>query len=258
MMNNNQLLLLSKTIKDLESINHPDSYRVAKEILSFTKFDDKKTTEVISELSIGKPWEYIRGWCEFAGYKVSVTSATLIPRPETVKILDIIKEDINRIENIYDIGTGSGAISIALKKRFPTITITASDISKEALLVANRNIENNKVDIELFESNLLENLLIEPNSLIVANLPYIPTNIYEKLEKSVKDYEPKLALDGGKGGLEIIARLISECKKQKNIKVLVLEIDPSQEAKLIEISSGSKHKFYEDFRGLVRFFKLYF
>lgn len=257
MMNNQDLQLLSKTIKELEGINHPDSYRIAKEILSFTQFDEIKTSVVLEQLSTGKPWEQIRGWCEFLGFKIFVTKDTLIPRHETAQIIDLVKEDIQRIDNIYDVGTGTGAIAIALKKKYPTLTVYASDISLEALNVAKRNVVENNVDIELSQSDLLRNYEVEPNSLIVANLPYIPSSIYGNLDASVKDFEPKIALDGGKDGLETIFKLIEQAKKIKNIKILLLEIDPSQAEKLITISSGSKHKFYDDFRGLTRFFKLY-
>lgn len=258
-MNNEQLKLVSSIQYHLESFSHPDSYRVAKEICEFVEFDKRKAESISNRLENGEPWEYVRGWIEFDTNILKVTKDTLIPRIETLQILDICDSCITpEIKRIYDIGTGSGAIAISLSKRHPDLEIVALDISQRALDIAKKNADTNaQKNIQFKHSNLLEGIIIPQPSIIVANLPYIPTNDYLNLDSSVKDHEPRIALDGGKEGLDQILKLLEQVKDNMNVKAVILEIDPEQTKILDVLDLGFSKEFIKDFRGLFRFLKLY-
>lgn len=258
-MNNQEIHLLSKTIKLLDEINHPDSYRIAKEICNHTNYNIDENIRIIQRLKTGEPWEYIRGWAEFDGLKLIVNRDTLIPRLETLEILDLVKDCIqNDIKEIIDIGSGSGAIGLALAKRYPKLNITLVEKYNKTLKVLKVNttrfgFKNTRV----IQSDLLDSYYIEHPSIVIANLPYIPTNDYINLDKSVKDFEPKEALDGGKDGLNIIKKLIKQVEGNSLIKCVILEIDPKQKSILNKMDLKFKKVFIKDFRGLFRFLKLY-
>ena len=124
-----------------------------------------------------------------------------------------------------DLATGSGVVGISIKKNNPNIKITISDISFKALSVASINKEH--LDIDIIHSDLIDNIdNILSFDCIFANLPYIKD--VDSLEISVKNYEPFIALFGGKDGVELILRLIDELEKKSWIGDLYLEIDPSR------------------------------
>ncbi len=170
--------------------------------------------------SIGeKPIEYVTGHAEFADQDFIVTKDTLIPRIESVQIISIALQFIDNHSLshpvIADIGTGSGCLGISLavklSKTNTPYSIFLSDISPQALKVADLNAQrilHSPENIFFLQSNLLENYPQIKFDLILANLPYIPSQNISKLHSSVKDFEPKIALDGGlKGNLYINALL---------------------------------------------------
>ncbi len=165
------------------------------------RIDDnlKKTLDdVLQQLLTHKPLQYVLGSTTFFNLIFSVNEHVLIPRPETEELVQwIIDENKNERLSLLDIGTGSGCISVALKKSLPLFTITAIDISSETLTVAKQNAEVNKTAIEF----KLFDFLNKPNwqqlpsyDIIVSNPPYIPQNEKDKLEKNVTVYEPYTAL----------------------------------------------------------------
>jgi len=245
-MNNIDIQLLSETISFLNSINHPDYLRIAKEIIMYSNGDKKVIKEIEERLSKDEPWEYIKGESEFCGLKIAVNRDVLIPRVETEQIIEIAKTFNKKFQNIIDVGCGSGAISIALAKIFPKIDITGIDIDEKALGIARLNAKNNKVDLKFIQSDLLSNISITSPTLVVANLPYIPTEEIGKLQTSVKNFEPIIALDGGKDGLMLILRLLDQIKDNKRVIGAILEIDPSQKEKLEEKIKGFKYEFIND------------
>lgn len=257
----NTLAVIAYTAKKLEEISHPDALRVSKEICEFTNYSQPEIDSIVLRLSQNEPWEYIRGYTDFDGNKICVNKNTLIPRIETLQILEILKE-FNDVNNVIDVGCGSGAIGISIAKRYPSLPVQLIDISKEALVVTKKNIAENKVSLntKVIHNDLLNDIQCKPNTLVIANLPYIPTMEYLELDKSVKDFEPQLALDGGNDGLKIINVLIEQLLVDSDIKGAILEIDPSQKellTKLLGTQSKFKHTFTYDFRGLLRFLKLY-
>ena len=160
----------------------------------------KKAMETAKERASGRPLWYIIGDTDFYGYTIKVDERVLIPRPETEELVAFSAENIKSDDKVLDLCTGSGAIAIALKLKTGA-TVTASDVSDGALELAAENAAQNKADITFVKSDMFENIT-DSFDIIVSNPPYIPTQDINGLEKSVKDYEPTLALDGGADGLD--------------------------------------------------------
>ncbi len=151
------------------------------------------------------PMQYILGQCEFMGLDFSVNENVLIPRPDT----EVLVEEVLKYkpDTALDIGTGSGAIAVSLAK-YGVKSVCACDISPKALEVAEHNAKANNVEIKFIESDLFENITGRFDA-IVSNPPYIASGVIPTLMPQVKDYEPRLALDGGRDGLDIYRRIIS-------------------------------------------------
>jgi|SRR3989344_423934 len=195
-----------------------------------------------------KPEQYIQGWVEFYKLKFKVTEDVLIPRPETELLVDAVLDFIknNSSATILDIGTGAGNISISVAKNAPNVKIIATDISQKALEVAKQNARLHGVEdkIEFVVSDLLNAPLKNPD-VIVTNLPYIPSARIPYLDSSVKDFEPKVALDGGFDGFELYRKLFEQIN-QKNLKpkLIIGEIDYTHGQLAVDESS----KFFPEAR----------
>lgn len=135
-----------------------------------------KLEDGIKRLNNGEPVQYIVGNVDFYGYKINVNKNVLIPRFETeelvFKTINLIKKNLNENIKVLDIGTGSGCISIALKKEIPGLDITAVDISEDALVVAKNNALENNCEINFIKSDLFNNI-DDKYDLIISNPPYI-------------------------------------------------------------------------------------
>ncbi len=174
-----------------------------------------KFRELVRKRASGMPVAYLVGHREFYSLEFKLTPDVLIPRPETEQLvvvaLDWLKEHPNA--KVADIGTGSGAIAVSVAKHASGAKLTAIDISPKALAVAAGNAERHGVAdrIQFIESDLLENLS-EPAEfdLILSNPPYVLTNELMTLDASVRDHEPRLALDGGEAGTTIIERMLPQ------------------------------------------------
>lgn len=160
----------------------------------------KKAMETAKERASGRPLWYIIGDTDFYGYTIKVDERVLIPRSETEELVAFAAENIKSDDKVLDLCTGSGAIAIALKLKTGA-TVTASDVSDGALELAAENAAQNKADVTFVKSDMFEDIT-DSFDIIVSNPPYIPTRDIDGLEESVKDYEPKLALDGGAAGLD--------------------------------------------------------
>jgi release factor glutamine methyltransferase len=174
----------------------------------------------------GEPLEYLLGTTTFAGHRLQIGPDVLIPRPETEILLDAVIEliDPNGLP-VLDVGTGSGILALALAKKFPALEIVGVDISAPALAQARTNVAET-ANVRLVESDLLADSTLPPRfQVIVANLPYIPTGQMDGLMREVK-FEPRLALDGGPDGLDVIRRLIAESAGRT--RFLALEIGDGQ------------------------------
>ncbi len=176
--------------------------------------------EALRKLEGGEPVQYIVGNVSFYGYELIVNKNVLIPRFETEELVSrVIKysEDFNKPLRIADIGTGSGAIAIALKKNLDAI-VTATDISNQALEVAKANAFNNKVEIDFRKGNLLEPL-DEKYDIIVSNPPYISYD--ENIQPIVKNNEPHIALYAENNGLYYYDEMLKNIKKCLNKKAII-------------------------------------
>lgn len=181
-----------------------------------------------------EPLAYILGQREFYGINVMVTPEVLIPRPETEGLVEqALFMALMGMESteltIADVGTGSGAIAINLAIHLPAARIFAVDVADAVLDVASFNIRTHGVAdrVSLAIGDLLD-AVPEPVDLIVANLPYIPTDRIPTLELEVQK-EPRLALDGGRDGLDLVRRLLTQAEdKLKDHGIVLLELDPEQ------------------------------
>ena len=168
-----------------------------------------------------EPLQYITGTQEFWSLEFVVNSHALIPRPETellvelaIKRLKALPELGNHPPNIVDLGTGCGAIAISLAREIGKTKIWATDISSDALKLARLNAEKHKVTdkITFLQGNLWEPLmdLGVAFDIVLSNPPYIATGEFDDLSPEVRNYEPRLALDGREGGVHFIEKIISE------------------------------------------------
>ncbi len=185
----------------------------------------------------GEPLQYIEEEVSFYGIHIEVNPNVLIPRPETEFFIEKIIDRAKDPKKIIDVGTGSGCIGLALAKHFNDAEVHLTDISFEALQVAKKNSYKNKIEVSIYQSNLLKGVKDRGFNLIVGNLPYIPSNEVVDLPAEVLNYEPILALDGGQEGLDCIAKLIKEAKNILSTNgLLALEIDTRSGDKLKELT----------------------
>lgn len=187
------------------------------------------------------PIAYIIGHKEFYGRQFKVTTATLIPRPETETMIEYLREllPVNQSlltqpsPKVIDVGTGSGCIGITAKLEFPELSVTLSDVSKHALKVAETNAKNLQADVELLKSDLLDEYPFTP-TFILANLPYVDTT----WEVSPETHsEPDLALYADQEGLQLIYHLIDQASTRlAKGGYLILEADVRQHEQIIKIA----------------------
>ncbi len=193
----------------------------------------RKLTTLILQRANKVPVPYLTGRCCFFGLELRVTPAALIPRPCTELLVEAILQrlPINSRLTIADIGTGSGAIALALAKHLPQATIIATDISSAALATAKKNAHQLRLadHISFLQCSLLKSYNLQPNALqpdfIIANLPYLRP---EQLAEPSISHEPRLALAGGRDGLDHIRRLLRQAATFPTISLIALEIDPGQ------------------------------
>jgi release factor glutamine methyltransferase len=213
----------------------------------------------VSQLISGTPLPYITGRCYFYGLEFKVTPDVLIPRPETEELVEKaiqwLEQHAGR-QRVIDVGTGSGAIAIALADHFPGLEIIATDISPLALKIAAENATLNHVEkqITFVESDLLQKVT-EKVDLLLSNLPYIPTQ--DLLNLPVAKFEPQIALDGGTNGLSLISRLIQDSIKFLSFGgCIILEFQYNHTNEVIEIARMNYPQAqitgYKDLAGIPR------
>ncbi|BCD68238.1 release factor glutamine methyltransferase [Nitratiruptor sp. YY09-18] len=214
----------------------------------------KKYWEFIERRSHGEPVEYITKRVSFYGEEFFIDYGALIPRPETELLIENLQPLLQGDEKIAEIGTGSGVIVIMLKKLFPHIEIIATDISKEALAIAQKNAALHDVAIEFVHTSFLDGIN-SPIDVIVSNPPYI-ANDYP-LQESVRDFEPQSALFGGERGDEILQRII-DTFFFKDAKILACEMGYDQREYIEEYVTAKEADvaltFYKDYANLDRGF----
>ena len=219
----------------------------------------KRYDENLSERSRGVPSQYITGHQEFYGLDFIVTPAVLIPRPETEHLVEAVLDITNHIPvapKIVDVGTGSGAIAIALANELPDAYLYATDISDEALEIARANASRLQVDkdIEFRRADLLEGLADEMFDIVVSNPPYVGESEHDKVQLEVRKFEPHIAVFGGHEGLDIYRRLIPQAERVlRPGGWLAMEIGYSQEQQILGMLEGwSECRSIPDLQGIPR------
>jgi release factor glutamine methyltransferase len=183
------------------------------------------------------PIAYILGYKEFYGRNFIVNKSTLIPRPESEEIINIVKKILPSTAynlpptSLIDVGTGSGCLGITLKLEFPTIDVALTDISPDALKIAKVNAKKLSVDVKIIQSDLLSNYE-QKTDIIVANLPYVNPEWKRSPETN---FEPDLALFADDNGMLLIKQLIDQASDILTTGgYLILESDPEQHELIIE------------------------
>ncbi len=218
---------LNKFILDMDNEFEPD------------KDLEAKYLSRIEKRKMHIPLQYIINKQNFYGLDFYVDESVLIPRYDTENIVDRIVKDCkeNKCLSVLDLCTGSGCIAVSLKKN-GFEKVYASDISDKALAVAKHNAKLNNADIIFLQSDLYENFPKEIRfDIIVSNPPYISTDKIAELETQVKDFEPKLALDGGKDGLDFYKKILKLSKDFINKSGrLYLEIGYDQAKEVVDLA----------------------
>ena len=230
---------------------HPDR--------KLSQADQLRYDATIARRLTHEPIQYLTGEQEFYGLTLHVTPAVLIPRPETEHLVEAVLEHLPRDQplRILDVGTGSGAIAIALASHLPQAVIIAVDLSPAALSVAQENAQHHGVAdrIRFLESDLLSSFLpSEKFDAIVSNPPYIPESDRPHLHPQVREHEPAQALFAANNGFAIYERLIPEAHAALNPGgLLALEIGYGQRDHIAHLlRSWQEVSFIEDLQGIPR------
>ena len=220
-------------------LDKPRQYVIVNDMENLNKEQEKKYFTAIKKMKHGVPLEHITHQKEFMKMNFYVDENVLIPRQdtevlveETIKIAKLLKA-----KKILDLCTGSGAIAVSLAKYLTDVSVTAIDISDEALKVAKKNAIKNRVEdrITFINSNMFENLNEEKFDIIVSNPPYIKRKVIEELDEEVKN-EPYIALDGGEDGLDFYRTIIKQADEYLKFRgCICLEIGYDQKIDVIEI-----------------------
>ena len=221
----------------------------------------KKIVAIADERLTGRPLWYIIGDTDFYGYKIKVDERVLIPRPETEELAAMVVATATEGQSVLDLCTGSGAIAVSvykeLEKHGRKVQMTAVDISADALALAAENAEYNGAEIKFVQSDLFKRLRGRFD-IIVSNPPYIPSADIEGLQREVKDFEPRLALDGGADGLDIYRRIAEEASKYLNRDgMLLMEVGEGQAEAVVRLFKNCAYSMIvKDFNGVDRYVKV--
>jgi len=224
----------------------------------------EKCREVVKRRGKREPFAYICQEIVFSDLVLKVTPHVLIPRQETEILVEKIAVKLATIpldnKILWDMCTGSGCIGLALKKKFPQLNVFLSDISKEALLIAEENARLNNLEVHFRSGDLFEAFKGEKCDFFICNPPYVSEDDYRLLDPEVRAFEPKLALVGGKRGLSLYERLSKELKNYFNSNFLAwFEIGTGQGIEIKKIFNDQRiysSHIEMDWAGHDRFFFL--
>lgn len=244
-----ELLLLRTTGRDRAFLlTHSDMELTSEQQATYEQWLERRATH--------EPVQYILGEQEFYGLMLRVTPDVLIPRPETEHLIEAVLSRVphDTVLRIADVGTGSGAIAIALARSLPLAKLTALELSPPALEVARQNAERHGVAsrIRFLHSDLLTAVQGETFDAIVSNPPYVAAD--EVLEEQVRGYEPPNALFAGPAGLDIYRRLIPTAWHALSAHGwLLMEIGHGQRDAVADLLTGwSEIEFVPDLQGIPR------
>jgi release factor glutamine methyltransferase len=223
--------------------------------------EQSRYDEVIAQRAQDVPSQYITGHQEFWGLDFLVSPAVLIPRPETEHLVETVLELAREVPNprIVDVGTGSGCIALALAHELKGAEIYGVDLSAEALEIACVNAARLQLDgrVRLLQSNVLEALAETRDfDFVVSNPPYVGFDEADKVQRSVFEYEPKMAVFAGYGGLDVIGPLIVQANDVlKPGGYLVMEVGYSMRDAVLKLISGTlwnEPMIFPDLQGIPR------
>ena len=233
--------------------------------------EQSRYDEALNQRSQGVPAQYITGHQEFWGMDLIVSPAVLIPRPETEHVVEVVLNVVSDAEvgiarvgrtflsdalKIADVGTGSGCIALALAKELPQAEIHATDISPEALEIAEANAARHQMTgrIQFHDTDLLKGLPPEYFDFVVSNPPYVGESEEDTVQLEVRKFEPRGAVFAGPTGLEVIDRLIPQAREVlKPGGWLVMEISGTIAGRVLELLSGWEDVLVtKDLQGIAR------
>lgn len=233
-------VLLAKTL----GCGRLDLYVRFSEVLKVQEIDSYR--ELVQRRAQGEPVAYITGHREFWSLDFEVGPGVLIPRPETELIVEQVKSLFKKDDEFscFELGVGSGALSVALAHEFPKGKFVASDISSVALSYAKKNAEKHGVQLDLREGCALEVLRENDKfNVIVSNPPYISESSFQDLPIEIKNFEPETALKGSGDGLDLHRKILSGVKPYLfDGATILLELDPRQS--LILLSEAQAMKYF--------------
>jgi release factor glutamine methyltransferase len=211
---------------------------------SLTADERARYEDLLARRRAGVPLPYLTGRVEFFGLEFVVTPAVLIPRPETETLVERALEWAPR--TAVDVGTGSGCVAVALAVRLPRARIYATDLSRAALRVAAENARRHGVAdrIHFLQADLASPLR-GPVDILVSNPPYVAEEEWASLPQSVREHEPRLALDGGPGGLRVVRRLLADAARLlRPGRALLVEIGAGQGADAAALARAAFPRAY--------------
>ncbi len=238
------------------------AYLYAHPELELNLEEQSRYDEVVAQRATGMPAQYLTGHQEFWGLDFVVSPAVLIPRPETEHlvetVLEIIREQHEQLAaklTIVDVGTGSGCVALALANELPFAEVYATDISTDALEIAKANATRLQVEkrVQFLRCDVLQPVNSEPSNsvlhdldFVVSNPPYVAYSEADKVQRSVKEFEPQVAVFAGEHGLDVIIRLIAEAQAVlKNGGWLAMEIGYSMRDQVLSLLDPT---MWEDIR----------
>ncbi|GIW12659.1 MAG: release factor glutamine methyltransferase [Tepidiforma sp.] len=201
-----------------------------------------------------EPLAYITGWREFYGRRFAVGPGVLVPRPETELLVEAA---VSRIAPgapavVLEVGTGSGAVAVSVAAERPSATVMATEVSREALQFAQLNAAAHAPGVVLVRGSLAD--AVRRADIVLANLPYIPSGEIDALEPEVSRWEPRVALDGGHDGLDLIRALIRDCAERLRPHLLALEVGFGQAEAVASLGkvAGASVSVTRDLAGIDR------
>ena len=204
-MNAEVLLMLVLGVHRAYLYAHPER--------ELTQEEEARYSDVLGQRATGMPSQYITGHQEFWGLDFVVSPAVLIPRPETEHLVETVLELAREVprRKIVDVGTGSGCVALALAHELKNAEVYAVDASPEALEIARANRARLQLDgrVRFLHSNVLQSLAeVRDFDFVVSNPPYVGFDEADKVQKSVRDFEPRIAVFAGERGLDVIGPLV--------------------------------------------------
>jgi release factor glutamine methyltransferase len=242
----------------MNAIQRPRAFLLANPDYRLSENECEQFQQALARRERHEPIQYITGKAEFYGLPLFVDAGVLIPRPETEHLVEAVLErtPVDRATRIVDVGTGSGAIAIAIAAHRPLAHVTALDFSSAALATATRNAAQHGLAdrIRFLDSDLLLKVATEQFDVVVSNPPYIANGEEPALSRQVREYEPAIALFAGDTGHEIYERLIPQAKQVlKPGGWLAMEIGFGQKDALAQLVTGwSEVCFISDLQGIPR------